>query len=72
MFYHEFLIFTVATNDMYDRMFAFNINLDRWIWSEDSTPANFCCPPILTVSTVHCFQCATLSNPENIVDSLSE
>jgi hypothetical protein len=40
MFYHEFLIFTVATNDMYDRMFAFNINLDRWIWSEDSTPAN--------------------------------
>jgi len=25
---------------MYDRMFAFNINLDRWMWSEDSTPAN--------------------------------
>ena len=25
-------MYTVSTNDMYDKLFIFNLKLDRWIW----------------------------------------
>jgi hypothetical protein len=41
MLYHEFLLYTVSTNDMYDRLFVFNLKLDRWLWDESNNGAQF-------------------------------
>jgi hypothetical protein len=30
-------MYTVATNDMYDRMIIFNLKLDTWVW-DDTNP----------------------------------
>jgi hypothetical protein len=36
LLYHEFLLYTVSTNDMYDKLYVFNLKLDRWIWEDIS------------------------------------
>ena len=36
LFYHEFLIFTSSSTGMYDKMFIFNLYLDKWIYDEES------------------------------------
>ena len=36
LFYHEFFIFTSSSTGMYDKMFVFNLFLDKWIYDEDA------------------------------------
>jgi hypothetical protein len=35
VFYHEFLLFTVSTSSMYDKLFVINLLLDQWIQEEN-------------------------------------
>lgn len=37
MLYHEFLLYTVSTNGMYDKLYVFNLKLDRWIWDDSNS-----------------------------------
>ncbi len=41
MLYHEFLLFTVSTNDMYDKLFVFNLKLNRWLWDNSLNSVQF-------------------------------
>jgi hypothetical protein len=36
VFYHEFLLFTVSTSSMYDKLFVINLLLDNWIQNQDA------------------------------------
>ncbi len=34
MLYHQFLLYTVSTNGMFDKLIVFNLKLDRWVWDD--------------------------------------
>lgn len=36
--HHQFMLFTVATSDMYDKLYVINLELDQWLTKEQAKP----------------------------------